>query len=173
VGCLVTLGTPHGLRKLSNRYHHAGHDAVAFLDRESPGAYFAPSTAYLSVAGRIDLRRPTWPPGRFIAEVFRMIVGADSDLDGDGIVPVAAAHLAGATQLTLEGVRHGTIPSPWYGDEDNIDSWWPTAVELWRAAIDARRQASLAPERGAQGQDLPGALELEVAGWSSGSSSGS
>src|SRR5687768_449951 len=52
VGCLVTLGTPHGLAALPNRFQHAGHSAAAFLDRETPGAYFAPRTGYLSVGSR-------------------------------------------------------------------------------------------------------------------------
>ncbi|MDQ3937297.1 MAG: hypothetical protein M3253_01300, partial [Chloroflexota bacterium] len=39
VGCLTTLGTPHMLADLPNRYRHAGHEASAFLDRETPGAY--------------------------------------------------------------------------------------------------------------------------------------
>ncbi|HUS21072.1 MAG TPA: hypothetical protein VMZ66_03565, partial [Aeromicrobium sp.] len=52
VGCLVTMGTPHGLTGLSNRYRHAGHAAAEFLQREQPGAYFAPRTAYLTLGSR-------------------------------------------------------------------------------------------------------------------------
>ena len=161
VGCLVTLGTPHGLSTLTNRYRHAGHDAVAFLERESRGAYFAPRTSYLTVAGQARLAAPTWPAGRFVAELFRMMVGEESTADGDGIVPISAAHLDGARQMNLAGIRHGVIGSPWYGDEEVIDAWWPTALELWRDALKIR------------GHDSREALELQVAGWSSGSSSGS
>ena len=67
VGCLVTLGTPHGLGRLANRYRHASHVAVEFLDRESPGAFFAPRTAYLSVGSRLQAGRfhgPVWAAGR-------------------------------------------------------------------------------------------------------------
>ena len=161
VGCLVTLGTPHGLSTLTNSYRHAGHEAVAFLERESPGAYFAPRTGYLSVAGQVRLDAPRWPAGRFVAELFRMMVGDESGTDGDGIVPISAAHLDGARQLNLAGVRHGVIGSPWYGDEEVIDAWWPAALELWDRTQKIR------------GHDSHEALELQVAGWSSGSSSGS
>ena len=161
VGCLVTLGTPHGLGALTNRYRHAGHEAVAFLERESPGACFAPQTSYLTVAGQVHLASPTWPAGRFVAELFRMMVGEESAANGDGIVPTSAAHLDGARQLNLAGVRHGVIGTPWYGDEEVIDAWWPNALELWRDALKIR------------GHDSREALELQVAGWSSGSSSGS
>ena len=162
VGCLVTLGTPHRLAALPNRYRHAGHEAAEFLDRETPGAYFAPRTGYLSVAGR--LRGGLLRSG-LVDEVFRLMVGGAMEDDGDGIVPLEAAHLDGARQITLDRVCHGMIGSPWYGDEEVIDAWWPTAVGLWHAALDARK----APLE----QDSPKALEFSVAGWSSGSSSGS
>ena len=161
VGCLVTLGTPHGLGTLTNRHRHAGQAAVAFLERESPGAYFAPRASYLTVGGQMQLAAPSWPAGRFVAELFRMLVGEEAATDGDGIVPISAAHLDGARQLNLLGIRHGVIGSPWYGDEEVIDAWWPTALGLWREALKIR------------GHDSREALELQVAGWSSGSSSGS
>ena len=173
VGCLVTLGTPHGLGALTHRSRHAGHDAVAFLERDSPGAYFAPRTSYVSVGGLVQLAAPRWPAGRFVAELFRMMVGDEAATDGDGIVPAAAAQLEGARQLTLHGIRHGMIGSPWYGDEEVIDAWWPTTLELWRVALAVRQREAGLPSRESRGHDSRGALELQVAGWSSGSSSGS
>ena len=167
VGCLVTLGTPHGLATLPNRYRHAGHAAAAFLDRETPGAYFAPRTGYVSVAGsRGAPLLGTGPAGGVVHEVFKMLVGDATADNGDGIVPLSAAHLEGARQITLEGVRHGMIGSPWLGDDAAIDAWWPVALDEWQRALDARRP-------GGAGQKGAEALELEVAGWSSGSSSGS
>jgi pimeloyl-ACP methyl ester carboxylesterase len=163
VGCLVTLGTPHGLNSLDNRYQHAGHEAADFLERTSPGAFFAPRTGYLTVGSRL---RAKAGPDRFSSEIFQVIVGAAAANDGDGIVPLAAAHLAGARQITLEGVRHGMIGTPWYGDRDVMARWWPVALELWREALDARSEARFE-------HDSTTALEFEVAGWSSGSSSGS
>ena len=166
VGCLVTLGTPHGLDALPNRYHHAGHDAAEFLAHNTPGAWFAPLTGYLSVAGRNDAGHFRGPARGAVHELFRLMVGEETAHEGDGIVPVTAAHLEGARQITLDGIQHGVIGAPWFGDEDVIDRWWPAALEEWQRALHARHP-------GGAGQNGVEALELEVAGWSSGSSSGS
>jgi pimeloyl-ACP methyl ester carboxylesterase len=142
VGCLVTLGTPHGLAQLTNRYRHAGHEAAAFLDRTAPGAHFAPRTSYLTVGSSYE--GATFPglAGRLATEVFSMVVGSDSaTAAGDGIVPSGAAHLPGARQLTFDDARHGHIGSNWYGADEMIDRWWPTALELWHEALRARSVA--------------------------------
>ena len=166
VGCLVTLGTPHQLSHIPNRYRHAGHDATEFLDRESPGAFYAPRTGYLTVGSS----HPEWTisglPGRVIGDFFTIAVGEHTRNVGDGIVPATAVHLDGAEQLTFDDVRHGVTGGPWYGDETIVNRWWPVALQLWREALAARAQP-------ATGAIQPEALELEVAGWSSGSSSGS
>jgi hypothetical protein len=142
VGCLVTLGTPHGLDTLGNRYRHAGHEAAAFLQREQPGAYFAPRTGYLSVGSRSQSAAFSGVVGRLADEVFSMVVGdGTAHAPGDGIVPASAVHLAGAEQITLDDVRHGMIGSPWYGDDQVIDRWWPAALRLWHEALDARRRS--------------------------------
>lgn len=142
VGCLVTLGTPHRLDALSNRYHHAGHDASEFLNRETPGAFFKPRTQYLSAGSAFPQAALDGPVGRLAEEVFSMIVGTDTQSLGDGIVPVAAVHLDGAEQISFDDVRHGMIGGPWYGDDEIIDRWWPTATRLWHEALQARREAS-------------------------------
>ena len=138
VGCLVTLGTPHGLAKIANRYRHAGHYAAAFLDRETPGAYFAPRTGYLSVGSRHPGAAFAGLGGRLANEFFSIAVGDETQALGDGIVPYSAVHLEGAEQLTFDDVRHGMIGAPWYGDEPMIDRWWPVALDLWWAALEAR-----------------------------------
>jgi hypothetical protein len=138
VGCLVTLGTPHMLADLSNRYYHAGHDAVDFLERETPGAYFAPRTGYLTVGSSYRQAPFQGLVGRVSDDIFSMVVGHADERLGDGIVPSAAVHLAGAEQLTYEDVRHGHIGANWYGDERIIDRWWPEAVRLWQTALEAR-----------------------------------
>ena len=144
VGCLVTLGTPHGLAALENRYHHAGHDAADFLDRESDGAYFAPRTAYLSVGSAAPAAAAEGMLGKMAEHVFAMVVGKDTSAIGDGVVPAAAVHLEGAEQITLDDVVHGMIGSPWYGDDRVIDRWWPAAEKLWREALAVRRQPQAA-----------------------------
>ncbi|HUP82758.1 MAG TPA: hypothetical protein VM284_01040 [Candidatus Limnocylindria bacterium] len=146
VGCLVTLGTPHGLDDLTNRYRHAGHAATSFLNQATPGAYFAPRTSYLSVGGRTP--RAAFPGllGDLANEAFGVAVGKETHALGDGIVPFAAVHLEGATQLTYDDVRHGMVGGPWYGDEVMLDRWWPVALELWHAALKARSNAPAAAD---------------------------
>ena len=143
VGCLVTLGTPHGLAGLPNRYQHAGHAAAAFLDKASPGAYFAPRTAYLSVGGRTPGAEFQGVVGSLAEEVFSIAVGDETRDLGDGIVPYSAVHLDGAQQLTYDDVRHGMVGSPWYGDDVMLDRWWPKAVAAWQSALAARSEADL------------------------------
>ena len=155
VGCLVTLGTPHGLARLANRYQHAGHAATAFLDRATPGAYFAPRTSYLSIGARTPGAEFPGLGGVAANEFFSIAVGDETQALGDGIVPFAAVHLEGAEQLTFDDVRHGMIGSPWYGDDALVDRWWPTALRLWRTALAARRpdgggDAAAAPSQAAQ-----------------------
>jgi hypothetical protein len=142
VGCLVTLGTPHGLAEIANRYHHAGHDAAEFLDRVTPGAYFAPRTAYLSVGSAFPAAQFEGLLGELAEHVFAMIVG-DTRAIGDGIVPAAAVHLEGAEQITFDDVRHGMVGAPWYGDDQIIDRWWPLADKLWREALATRRNRAM------------------------------
>jgi hypothetical protein len=141
VGCLVTLGTPHGLARMANRYHHAGHDAAAFLDRTSPGAYFAPRTAYMSVGADFPLAPFPGVLGYAARQLFDVIVGEGATTAGDGIVPLRAAHLEGAEQLTFSDARHGHIGGNWYGADAIVDRWWPRAVELWRGSLDVRERA--------------------------------
>ena len=138
VGCLVTLGTPHGLADRPNRYRHAGHEAAEFLSRETPGAYYAPRTGYLSVGSSFPRAAFPGVVGRLADEVFSVVVGSDTQGLGDGIVPAAAVKLEGAEQIMFDDVVHGMIGTPWYGDDRVIDRWWPDALRLWNEALAAR-----------------------------------
>jgi PGAP1-like protein len=149
VGCLVTLGTPHGLAALPHRHQHAGHEAAEFLEHETPGAFFAPRTAYLTVCGRIEPVPVRDPVAYVTRAVFTRMVGEQPEPAGDGIVPVVAAHLEGATQITLDGVKHGMIGGPWYGDEETLDRWWPAAVDAWRSALGVRASARVGLDQAA------------------------
>ena len=46
---------------------------------------------------------------------------------GDGVVPVQAAHLDGAVNLSLNGVYHSPVGAneerPWYGSPSVLDEW--------------------------------------------------
>lgn len=145
VGALVTLGTPHGMSAPPVRVAHAGLKAARFLGRTSPGAFFLPTTGYVTVAS--DLVRPDesaatrlWD--RLRGRAFLDIVGPHTAEGGDGIVAEPIAHLAGAVTLTYPDVRHGHIGGPWYGDSEIIDRWWPVALDAWRRALIARSESS-------------------------------
>ena len=138
VGCLVTLGTPHQLSRIPNRYHHTGHDATDFLDRESPGAFFAPRTSYLTVGSSHPEIAVSGVLGRLIGNFFSIAVGEHTRHAGDGVVPASAVHLEGAEQMTFDDVRHGVTGGPWYGDESVVNRWWPAALRLWQEALAAR-----------------------------------
>jgi len=47
---------------------------------------------------------------------------------------VSSVHLSGAEQITFDDVRHGMIGSPWYGDQEILQRWWPRALRLWNGA---------------------------------------
>ena len=164
VGALITLGTPHIVaapeapgaspavpgtepRGASRRPWHggAGGDAARFLERTMPGAALAPRTGYVTVSSRRVAGAPSGGMGgrwrdRLAGELYAGILGeAGRTAVGDGVIPVAAAHLAGAQQITLEDVAHGQfMGASWYGSDDAIDRWWPAALEAWRAALRSR-----------------------------------
>ena len=163
VGALVTLGSPHNVRAEPWRGQRVGCDAAVFLERTIPGAYFAPRTAYVTVGSR--LYAGTGPrgfrgPQFYGVHAYALLLGEEGRAAvGDGLVPLECAHLAGARQITFDDVPHGHMGKGWYGDDLALDRWWPVALEAWREALDARRRE---------------AVELmDIAGWSSGSSSGS
>ena len=59
---------------------------------------------------------------------------------GDGLVPVASALLPGARHLVLDDAVHGPgVHAPWYGQEAQLNAWWPVALEVWRDALRARQ----------------------------------
>lgn len=155
VGCLVTLGTPHGLADVPNRYRHAGHYATEFLARETPGAFFATRTSYLTLGSSFPEAVFPGVVGRLAGEVFSMIVGTETQALGDGIVPASSVHLDGAEQVTFDDVRHGMIGTPWYGDDEILDRWWSVAVRLWREALAARRQEATELGRTAPAINVP------------------
>jgi hypothetical protein len=149
VGCLVTLGTPHLLRPHAAWRGNAGQRATRFLARETPGAWFAPSTRYVTVGSTGVPPRgadPAPAPKQLLNRLLTAFVGPSHAVGGDGIVTDDLTRLDGARHVTLSDVLHGTYGGPWYGDGHVIDRWWPTALEEWRAALATRADAE-APTR--------------------------
>lgn len=142
IGAIVTLGTPHvtGGGRWGGRIARA---AARFADLNVPGACFAPTTGYVSVASQATAAREQAQNGteRFVRRLYDGVLpqpGLDP-ATGDGLVPTAAALLDGARQLVLDDAVHGPgTRVPWYGAEAQLDRWWPLALEAWRAALAAR-----------------------------------
>ena len=138
VGCLVTLGSPHDLHRAPLERAHEGVRLAEFLARMQPGVHHQPATGYVTVASDAVSPLPAGRPvgrGSPLARVqgafFRRVTGPTLASGSDGIVSLSLAHLPGARQVTLHGTFHGVLGSPWYGDADAVDEWWPVAVETW------------------------------------------
>ncbi len=146
VGALVTVGSPLHNAPDGDPRMRVAREVTSFLDETTPGAFFAPRTAYVTVEGsfvqgasRDDPDRRRRAAGGAYA---RVLGEAGREADGDGLIPAPAAHLDGATQLTLPGIIHGqAMRAPWYGDDPALDTWWPVALDAYRAAMDARASA--------------------------------
>ncbi|APB32864.1 Putative acetyltransferases and hydrolases with the alpha/beta hydrolase fold [Gloeomargarita lithophora Alchichica-D10] len=114
VARLVTLGTPHTSQERWTRKN------LDFVNTEYPGAYH-PEIQYICIAGQAVQGRK-WT---LAYESYRLTCG-QGDAWGDGITPVAAAHLAGAENLTLPSVWHSpSSPGEWYGSPGVLPQWLP------------------------------------------------
>ena len=105
--------------------------ALRITNERFPGAYHDDDLFYLtaiglSVQGKEQQRssplEPTSVEG-FAFNSYEAVCG-DGTAMGDGVVPFAAAHLEGAVQLDLEGVKHSiNAPDNWYGSSNIIQQW--------------------------------------------------
>ena len=144
IGALVTLGTPH---LVGDEARWGGRVATAgarFANRHVPGARFAPTTGYLAVASRYVVGHDDAEDSRpgFMRRLYEDLHPAPDQpiVAGDGLVPVSSALLPGARHLVLDDAVHGPgVRSPWYGQEGQLDAWWPVALGLWRDALRARQ----------------------------------
>lgn len=144
IGALVTLGTPH---LVGDEARWGGRIATAgarFANRHVPGARFAPTTGYLAVASRYVVGHDLVEDdhSRFMRRLYEEVHPAPDQpmVAGDGLVPVASALLPGARHLVLDDAVHGPgVRYPWYGQEGQLDAWWPIALEVWRNALRARQ----------------------------------
>lgn len=134
VGTLITLGSPH-----RNQGGMTQGGAMArWIEQRYPGAYYAPSVDYVSVAGRVSQgNRSGSRRERWVYNIYREI-GGDGSAWGDGLVPIRSALLNGAYQLVLDGVSHFRgFGGPWYGDEAVIPGWWNAWVARYRTTAAA------------------------------------
>ena len=151
IGALVTLGTPNVVSPMApggGRWgQRVGEAGARFAARYVPGAAFAPTTGYVSVASALLVGRRGSTDGRegFVRRLYEDVY-PQPDLDavaGDGLVPVAAALVPGSRQVILPDAIHGPgRRAAWYGTRDCLDAWWPVALDAWRDALRARRSSA-------------------------------
>lgn len=123
---LVTLGAPH---TLDENGEDQTQGALRYVEDNYPGAYHqGEGIEYVTVGGSAVLGveeadRGTAEKESFIS--YERLAGR-GDVVGDGIVPLASAHLEGATQITLPNAKHSIgTPAEWYGADEVIDEWLP------------------------------------------------
>ncbi len=143
IGGIVTLGSPNQVGSDARWGRHLADAGVRFANRHVPGATFAPTTGYVSVGSRLVAGRddPDDPMARFFRSIYDDVLPQPGveQVDGDGLVPVASALLPGANHVVLDDAWHGPAArARWYGQDADVDAWWPAAVDAWRAALAAR-----------------------------------
>lgn len=115
VATLVTLGTPHVSQERWTKRN------LDFVKINYPGAFY-PDVRYVCVAGKAiygDRR-----PGQWLAYSSYKLTCGQGNCWGDGITPIEAAHLDGATNLTLEKVLHSPRRKGlWYGSPEALQAW--------------------------------------------------
>jgi triacylglycerol esterase/lipase EstA (alpha/beta hydrolase family) len=115
VSRLITLGTPHISQERWTRKN------LDFVNLTYPNAFHA-NVQYVCVAGRAIFGKRRW--GSWLAYSSYQLTCGQGNCWGDGITPITAAHLAGAKNLTLEGVRHApTSGGLWYGSPEVVPQW--------------------------------------------------
>ena len=115
VTTLVTLGTPHISQERWTKKN------LDFVKIHYPGAFHR-NVHYVCVAGKAVYGQRRL--GSWLAYNSYKLTCGEGNCWGDGITPVVAAHLEGATNLTLEGVMHSPrSPGVWYGSPSIIPAW--------------------------------------------------
>ncbi len=115
VATLVTLGTPHISQERWTKRN------LDFVKDNYPGAFY-PDIRYICVAGKAVYGQRRL--GSWLAYNSYQLTCGQGNCWGDGITPIAAAHLEGATNLILKGVMHSPkSPGIWYGSPEVKQAW--------------------------------------------------
>jgi triacylglycerol esterase/lipase EstA (alpha/beta hydrolase family) len=112
---LITLGTPHISGERWTRKN------LDFVNDNYPGATY-PEVKYICVAGKSIFGAKKL--GQWLAYSSYEMTCGRGDVWGDGITPIEAAHLQGAKNMTIEGVKHSPRTSGiWYGSPAARSQW--------------------------------------------------
>jgi triacylglycerol esterase/lipase EstA (alpha/beta hydrolase family) len=121
IATLICLGTPQVSGERWTKKN------LNFVNDNYPGAFY-PEVDYTCVAGKSLYGESRWG----LAYQSYQITCGNGQTWGDGITPIEAAHLAGARNLIIEGVKHSPRSSmaqaklskdPWYGSPDALEQW--------------------------------------------------
>lgn len=141
VARFVTLGSPHrpppeGAEGIVDQTR----GILSYVERFMPGAFHAEAlgTEYVTVAGTY-IKGREWPLGEresllesmpaLAAGLGYKQVCGDARADGDGITPVACAHLPGdgVLRVDVEGCYHSPLGAGdgrrWYGEAPHLEQW--------------------------------------------------
>ncbi|WP_338431050.1 lipase [Synechococcus elongatus] len=112
---LICLGTPHRSQERWTRRN------IDFVNEQYPEAFYR-DVRYICVAGKAVQGAQRW--GQWVAYNSYSLTIGQGDSWGDGITPIAAAHLEGALNLTYEAVYHSPRPNRlWYGSPEIVEQW--------------------------------------------------
>lgn len=136
---IVSLGAPHLGPPPDVPDQTRG--TVNNLNLRAPGAFLSKPFVYVTVASnRIvgDASAPAGSAAKTAFNSYQMVCG-DGAVPGDGIVPLASAHLDGAVQITLSCFHSIAEPGTtrptddWYAAEPVIDDWLAVVASELRA----------------------------------------
>jgi triacylglycerol esterase/lipase EstA (alpha/beta hydrolase family) len=117
VNTLVTLGTPHFSREPWTKRN------LDFVNNNYPGAFY-PQVRYVCLAGKAIYGDRRWNGNSWLAYSSYQITCGQGNTWGDGITPIAAAHLDGAENLILDNAQHSPRRNGiWYGSPALLQTW--------------------------------------------------
>ena len=139
IGAIATLGTPHVMAEGEGIGKRMNALVTRVAEAAAPGTCHSPMIGYVSVASRAIRADPAGTGRERVAYLlYRSVLGraAVPGTEGDGLVPVASAFLAGSRQMTVDDAVHGpSAGAPWYGTDGPMDVWWPAALSSWHDAL--------------------------------------
>ena len=115
IASLTTLGTPHHAIEKWTKIN------LDFVNNNYPGAAY-PDVQYICVAGKSIYGEQRY--SQWLAYLSYKLICGNGNVWGDGITPIVAAHLVGAKNLIIAGVKHSPQTSGiWYGSPGVRDEW--------------------------------------------------
>lgn len=143
VRVLISMGSPHNAPPSDSGIDQT-RGLLTYINTKFPGSH-EKNVKYVSVIGRAVRGGVGSVEGnfaeRFLAYSSYSVLCGDGGSEGDGIIPIATATLAGAENIVIDNARHSNfIPTPfrqsiflsddtfWYGSPSVLGSWLGAAL---------------------------------------------